>query len=302
MPQLDAVVEQKTAGFVDTSSNRARRQAKLDKEEEELAKLIAGETSENDDDEEDNPPEETIQTKQQNDEDNSHLSAEEKTFKQRYGDVRKHLAEKEKEYQARIEELETRLKKGPQGIRPPKSDEDIEQWASQYPDVASIVETIAAKKAKELFSKAESRFQELDRIQYETERNQSENRIRSAHSDFDQLRDSDKFHNWAAEQPKWVQDALYENSDDPDSVIRVIDLYKVDNGKTPSDYKKKAKEAAKTVTKGQRTKVDADGSEGVFRESQVAKMSAKEYEANAEAIDESIRAGKFVYDLSGGAR
>lgn len=300
MPQLDAVVEQKTAGFVDTSSNRARRQAKLEKEEQELEELIA---KENDGDpSEDDTEEETTQTSNQDDADDSNLSAEEKTFKQRYGDVRKHLAEKEKEYKSRIEELEARLKKGPQGIRPPKSDEDIEQWARQYPDVASIVETIAAKKAKELFSNAESRFQELDRIQYEAERNQAENTIRSAHSDFDQLRDSDKFHNWAAEQPKWVQDALYENSDDPASVIRVIDLYKVDHGKTPSDYKKKAKEAAKTVTKGQRTKVDADGSEGTFSESQVSKMSDKEYEANAEAIDQAMRSGKFIYDLSGGAR
>ena len=31
----------------------------------------------------------------------------------------------------------------------PKSDEDIEQWAADYPDVAAIVETIAMKKARE---------------------------------------------------------------------------------------------------------------------------------------------------------
>ena len=28
------------------------------------------------------------------------------------------------------------------------------------------------------------------------------------------LRDSDQFHNWVEEQPKWVQNALYENTDD----------------------------------------------------------------------------------------
>jgi hypothetical protein len=58
----------------------------------------------------------------------------------------------------------------------------------------------------------------------------AENVIRKSHPDFDELRDSDEFHNWAEEQPKWVRDALYENMDDPASVIRVIDLYKVDNG------------------------------------------------------------------------
>ena len=31
----------------------------------------------------------------------------------------------------------------------PKSDEDIEEWSKNYPDVAAIVETIAMKKASE---------------------------------------------------------------------------------------------------------------------------------------------------------
>ena len=31
-------------------------------------------------------------------------------------------------------------------------------------------------------------------------------------------------------------------------------------------------------------------------------MSAQQYEKNAEAIMESIRSGKFIYDVSGSAR
>ena len=33
------------------------------------------------------------------------------------------------------------------------------------------------------------------------------------HPDFDEIRDGDEFHEWAEDQPKWVQDALYENDD-----------------------------------------------------------------------------------------
>lgn len=305
MPELTKVESQKNAGYVDRGYNHSKRQLRMEEEEKEIARLEAIARGEEVEDEEEpvRQEQDQVQAQQpQEEEDDSNLSPEEKSFKKRYGDMRRHLAEKEKEYKAKIEELEQRLTKGPQNIRPPKTDEDIEQWAKKYPDVAGIVETIAAKKAKELFSKAESRLQEFDRMQVEAERNKAEDAIRKYHSDFDELRDSDTFHDWAAEQPKWVQDALYENSDDPASVIRVIDLYKVDAGKTPSDYKKKAKEAAKTVSRGERAKVDAGGSDGVFKESQVAKMSAKEYEANMEAIDKAIRSGKFVYDLSGGAR
>lgn len=318
MPELEAVVEQKTAGFVDSSYTQARRKARIEKEEKELEELMKAQGGDSDGTEEQEESngegldERQVQTKgrakqeeanaegEASEEDDADLSPEEKSFKKRYGDLRRHFANKEKEWEERFTALESKQDKA--GIRAPKSDEDIEQWAAKYPDVASIVETIAQKKAQELFSKAEGALTKFEEAQYEAERTQAENKIRKAHSDFDELRSSDEFHDWASEQPKWVQDALYENSDDPASVIRVIDLYKVDSGKTPSDYKRKAKDAAKTVAKGARTKVDADGTEGVFRESQVAKMSVREYEANSTAIDEAIRTGKFVYDLSGGAR
>lgn len=320
MPELENVVPQKTAGFVDMSYTQARKKARMDADEKELEALIKAQRGETDEEDQTEEPDgegldaTQVQTKgrakQEEDDsegeasegDDEELTAEEKSFKKRYGDLRRHSAKKEKELLERIEALEKAREGDPKGIRPPKSDEDIEDWASKYPDVAAIVETIATKKAQEMFSRAESRLEEFDKVQYEAQRTKAENAIRKAHADFDELRASDEFHNWAEEQPKWVQDALYENSDDPASVIRVIDLYKVDMGKTPSDYKKKAKDAAKAVARGSRTKVDADSSEGSFKESQVAKMSSKEYEANMEAIDNAIRSGKFIYDLSGGAR
>jgi hypothetical protein len=189
-----------------------------------------------------------------------------------------------------------------EAVTPPKSDEDIEEWAKQYPDVAGIVETIAAKKAQEMFSKADARLKELDEAQSEAQRVKAENQIRKSHEDFDELRASDEFHNWAEEQPKWVQDALYENADDPASVVRVIDLYKVDKGLTKTAKKAKAKDAASTVTKRSKTSVDVDDANDVIRESDVAKMSDKEFEAKSEEINKAIRSGKFVYDVSGSAR
>ena len=313
MPELGNVETQKNAGYVDMSPRQARNRAKIEREEKELEALLNG-TANEDEEESDgegleepevqakgDTKQEEAKPKEEAQED-AGLTAEEKSFKKRYGDMRRHLAEKEKEYQAKIDELEQRIQGNPNGIRPPKTDEDIASWAAKYPDVADIVETIAAKKAKELFDKADKKFQEYDQVAYETERTKAENTIRKAHTDFDDLKASDKFHDWADEQPKWVRDALYENSDDPASVIRVIDLYKVDQGMTPSDYKRKAKDAVKTVTKGTRSTADVDSNEGSFTESQVKKMSMREYEKNEEAINAAIRNGKFVYDLSAGAR
>lgn len=308
MPEMTTMETPKTAGFVQRGSNYARKQERMEKEEAEIAKLeaeIRGEEAPTEEPvtEEEVTEEPKVEAKKETpevEEDDSDLSPEEKSFKKRYGDLRRHMQEKEKEYNEKLEALTKQSKKA--NIVPPKSDEDIDAWAKQYPDVAGIVETIAAKKAKEMFGKAESRLQELDEAHNEALRMKAENQIRKAHDDFDDLRQSEKFHDWAEEQPKWVKDALYENMDDPASVIRVIDLYKIDNGMTPAAKRENKKAAASSVTKGTRTSVDTKGVSGQIKESDVAKMSSKEFEDRQDEITEAMRSGKFVYDMSGGAR
>ena len=296
----------KTAGYASRGSNYSAKQARIDKEEkeiEELMKAQGGTPVEEEVEAEEAPVEaEEVETKEEaevDDAEDEKLSGEEKSFKKRYGDLRRHMSAKEKEWEARFAALESNTSSN---VRPPKSDEDIEEWANQYPDVAAIVESIAEKKATEKFASAEGRLREFDEAKEEAERSKAETVIRKAHSDFDDLRAGDDFHNWVEEQPKWISDAVYENSDDPRSVIRVLDLYKVDKGMTPSDKKAQAKDAAKTVSKRTRTKVDADGSESMIKESAVAKMSDKQFEANYDAISEAMQSGKFVYDISGKAR
>ena len=113
------------------------------------------------------------------------------------------------------------------------------------------------------------------------------------------------FHGWVQEQPTWVQQALYENDNDAKAAARAIDLYKIDSeivtkkARAPKDNK----DAAKSVsTKGSQTRPQSDESATQLRESDVEKMSAKEYEKHAEEIMHAIRSGNFIYDLSGSAR
>lgn len=310
MPELIAVQQAKTAGFVDRGSNYDRKRRRIEDEENEIARLEAearGETVEEESDgegfeatevqAEGDTEQEKANAESETQEDDSSLGAEEKSFKKRYGDLRRHMQQKEKEWEEKLS-----AKPSARTIAPPKSEEDIERWAKEYPDVAGIVETIASRKAQEMFKKAEDRLSHLDEIQFEAERKTAEARISEVHPDFSKLRESDGFHTWADEQPKWVRDALYENMDDPDSVIRVIDLYKIDTGHTPQAKKANTKAAAKPIGKGSRTKVDPTEGGATIRESEVSKMSSKEFEAREEEIAKAMRTGKFVYDLSGSAR
>ena len=100
----------------------------------------------------------------------------------------------------------------------------------KYPDVAGIVEAIADKKANERLLILDARLTRDRRVSVHSKERKGRSRATNIHPDFAQIREDDAFHTWAEEQPKWVQDALYENQDDAKSVARVIDLYKSDKG------------------------------------------------------------------------
>ena len=231
-------------------------------------------------------------------------SAEEKTFKKRYSDLRRHQQKQAEEFKAELAAMKSQLEKATKKeMKLPKSDEDIEQWAADYPDVAAIVETIAMKKAAEQSTALEERMKAIDEMQISATKEKAEAALMQMHPDFDEIRDSDDFHNWAEEQPKWVQDALYDNDNDARSAARAIDLYKADMGIAEAKKSKSNKDAAKSVTaKNTRNKPQEDESSTYLRESQVDKMSAQEYEKHADEIMDAIRSGKFIYDLSGSAR
>ena len=232
-------------------------------------------------------------------EDDAGLSPEERNFKKRYGDLRRHTQKKEEEFAAKIEALQAQLDKAAkQELVLPKSDEELEAWSKQYPDIAGIVEAIADKKSKATAKDLEARMAEFEELRVTAKREKAEAELATMHPDFEKIRSDDAFHNWAEEQPKWVQDALYENTEDAKSVARVIDLYKTDKGITTKTNRDTEKAAAASVkTKGSSIP-DTDDTSKYVRESEVAAMSIKEYERRQEEILDAQRSGKFIYDIS----
>lgn len=282
---LEGVEKPKVAGFVDSGYNRKNR-ARIEQDEKELEELLNGKAPEENEEEQEKVAEVKEEPK---------LPKEEESFKKRYGDLRRHMAEKEKEWEARFEALKTQT---PSSIIPPKSDEDVEEWIKKYPDIAGIVSALVEKQMQG----TKESVKELDNLRWETKKERAESEIRKAHNDWDELKNADEFHDWVEEQPKWVQDALFEQIDDSRAVVRVLDLYKVDKGLTKQAQKEDARKAAGFVKPTTKASVDKDEGGFTFSESQVAKMSDKEYEKNEAKILEAMRSGKFSYDMTGGAR
>ena len=273
------------------SRSHQRIAARVAKEEAELAELIKQASGETDDQdvEQDAAPE--VEAKP--------LDREEETFKKRYGDIRKHLADKEREWETKLEQMKSQLDLASRNeLVLPKSDSDIEAWAKKYPDVAGIVEAIADRKAAERSGDLDNRLKEIEKLRTQATKEKAEVELMKLHPDFSDIREDNAFHDWAEEQPKWVQDALYENTDDARSVARVIDLYKQDKGIAKLKVKNDDKAAASSVSTRRGATAEPDQSSNYLTESAVNKMSSKEYDKRQEEILEAMRTGKFIYDMS----
>jgi len=244
---------------------------------------------------------------EQDEEETNALEPEEKTFKKRYGDLRRHAQQKEEQMREQIRTLETQLSSAAkEAIQLPKTDEELPESSKQYPDVAKMVETIATKKAQELDSSIEERLALIAEREVAANRKNAEAELLTFHPDFDDIRNSQEFHDWVEIQPQWVQKALYENDNDARAAARAIDLYKVDMNINEKKAPKKdsAKDAAKSVSsRGSSTVAETKEQQGnQWRESQVAKMKGNEFSKHEAEITEAIQSGNFIYDMTGGAR
>jgi len=278
--------KKKVIGFATRSANKER----IEKEEKELEELKKQNTEQVEEEEKEPEPEP--------------VTAEEKSFKKRYGDLRRHSQKKEHDLQKQIDELRTQLDASTKKqIKLPKSEEELDEWTKEYPDVAKIVETIAIKKAKEQSKDLEEKLKQINTMQDDALREKAEVELLKKHPDFVTIRDQDEFHTWVEEQPEWVQKALYENEHDANSAARAIDLYKSDMGISAKKVtaKDKSLDAAKSVTTN-KGNPNTSSEVGTLKESDVEKMSAREYESKQEEITKAIQNGTFIYDLTGSAR
>ena len=180
------------------------------------------------------------------------VTAEEKAFKKRYDDLKRHYDKTLNKHKSEVTNLKTQLEQSTNQMLPPTDPNDLAEWRKKYPDVYDIIETISLTKADERAKKLEEKYQFLQEQQTQIAKEKAEVELLKRHPDFQEIRATDNFHEWAQKQDPTIQGWLYENADNADLAARAIDLYKMDAGittkKEKSATKNVKKEAAKAVT------------------------------------------------------
>merc|ERR1711937_618018 len=185
-------------------------------------------------------------------------------YKKRYDDLKRYYDRKLGEWTSRESDLKTQLRENRPKYTPPKSQEEVD----------------SLKKQNSALAQREAQL-ELGRL----------------HPDFNDIKESDDFHNWADSQPMEIKSWIYENNSDGRLAARAIDLYKKDRG---LGLDKKTEKKTTTQNQGAdllvktREQVQVPQSnEVVFNRSDIANMSDEEFMQYEKDIVKAQREGRI---------
>lgn len=245
----------------------------------------------------DDPDPEAIQAQEDLAEDEVlEADPEEKTYKKRYGDLRKFSQEQLSAVREELEATKTKLRETTPGRTSPKSDEELEAFAKDNPEAYELLVSIANKQNEESMGDVNDLREELEKTTAQAAQKEARIVLLQAHPDWDDIRASDDFHEWAEEQPKTIQDGIYANASDGALAARILDLYKQDKGINGKDTKEDVsglKKAAAELIKAKGSNSEPAQPKPNFTRAQIAAMSIHEYEAKEADILAAQREGRI---------
>ena len=217
-------------------------------------------------------------------------------YKKRYDDLKKHYDSKLNEFKSREQELIEEATKNRTDYKAPKTEEELEEFKNQYPDVYEVVETVAHMQSETKAKVLEERLSKLQERENQLIRQDAEKRLTDRHPDFEDIRNSDDFHGWAKEQPKSIQDWIYSNADDADLASRALDLFKKDFGIEPTkttSSSKPTRQSAADMVSTKTTSVETK-QEKIWSEKEIAAMSVAEFDKYEKEISDAMQEGRIV--------
>jgi len=217
-------------------------------------------------------------------------------YKKRYDDLKKHYDSKLNEFKSREQELLEEAANSRPSYVAPKSPEELEKFREEYPDVYEVVETVSHLQSEEKSKDLRDKLEKLQAREQELVRKDAEKRLMDKHPDFEDIRNSDDFHGWAKEQPKSIQDWVYNNADDADLASRALDLFKKDIGMDVVQKKSNSKQSKKSAADMVSTKTTSvePQQEKILTEREIASMSMAQFDKHEAEISEAMQQGRIV--------
>ena len=220
-------------------------------------------------------------------------------YKKRYDDLKTHYDSRLNEFKAREQELLDEAVKNRPDYRAPKSAEELERFKNEYPDVMAVVETVAHLESESKTKVLEERLSALQDRENELVRKDAETNLREKHPDFDEIRNSDDFQEWANLQPESIKDWIFNNPDDATLASRALDLFKKDiglevpQGIQPKSNSKQTQQSAADMISTKTTSVNPN-QQRVWSEREISAMSVAEFDKYESEISDAMQEGRII--------
>ena len=220
-------------------------------------------------------------------------------YKKRYDDLKRYYDRKLGEWSNKEGDLKAQLRDNRPKYTPPKSADELSAFKKDYPDIYGVVETVSHLQSQTEMKGLQEEVNSLKKANTALSQREAQLELSKLHPDFNQIKESDDFHNWADSQPMEIKSWIYENNSNGKLAARAVDLYKKDRG---LGLDKKATED-KRVTQGADLLVKTNeqiqpptNNKVIFKSSDFEKMSDAEFERNEKSILMAQREGRITRD------
>ena len=218
-------------------------------------------------------------------------------YKKRYDDLKKHYDQKLSEFKRTEQELREQSREAEPQYQAPKTQEDLDRFRTEYPDLYDTVETVAHMRSQQEVEALRSRFSVIEEREAQIAAREAESALQERHPDFDQIRGDDSFHEWAQDQPDQIQDWIYNNPNNVTLAVKALDLYKLETGKGQGSRKRRSGNrqpqggSAADMVSTKTTNVDAKEAK-IWTESEIAKMSLDQFDRHEDEIKIAMEEGR----------
>ena len=217
-------------------------------------------------------------------------------YKKRYDDLKKHYDQKLSEFKRKEQDMLDQARVAEPQYKAPKSQEDLDRFREEYPDLYDTVETVAHMRSQQEVEALRSKLSVIEQREAEIAGREAEAALQERHPDFDKIRGDDGFHEWAQEQPNQIQDWIYNNPDNVTLAVKALDLYKLETGKGQVTQKRRSnrkqpQNSAADMVSTKTTNIDAKEAK-IWTESEIAKMSLDQFDRVEEEIKIAMTEGR----------
>ena len=217
-------------------------------------------------------------------------------YKKRYDDLKRYYDRKLGEWNSKENDLKTQLRENRPKYTPPKSKEELDSFKKEYPDIYGVVETVSHLQSENQMQTLQEEVDSLKKQNSALAQREAQLELARIHPDYNNIKESDDFHNWADSQPMEIKSWIYENNSDGKLAARAVDLYKKDRGlgldkKTETRPVQKNEGADLLVKTNEQVQVP-QSNEVVFSRSDIAKMSDEEFMQYEKDIVKAQREGR----------